>query len=71
MRTGQGQNQTWKAGAAAEIGDHLRALRHEPQELQRIGDMPRPDIGHTRFADQVHLALPFAQKIDESPQFLF
>jgi hypothetical protein len=54
------QNETGKAGAAAEVGPDP-GLRDQPEKLERISDMPLPDPVQGRGSDEVLHLLPTAE----------
>ena len=60
-----GDHQPGKSGAGAEIDPDF-GLRGEVEKLQRIGDMPGPDLRNRGRRDQVHALLPFDQQRHES-----
>ena len=41
-----------------------RVMMREVEQLQRVGDMARPDLGDGRRRDQIDLLLPRQQQID-------
>src|SRR5690349_18822121 len=61
---GNGEHQTRNAGAAAEVGEHLRVLWHQPQQLQGIRYVAGPDVFAGRRTDQVDALLPEEEQTD-------
>src|SRR5262245_43209639 len=72
LRQRTGQHDTWKAAAAAKIDPGLCG-RSERQELQRIGDMTRPEIRKRGGGDEIRLRLPLPKQRDIAiePPFRF
>ena len=56
------QNETWKAGAAAEIDHAPRAIGDERLQLRRIEDVPTPQINKGIAADEVDSRRPTDQQ---------
>ena len=57
-----------EAGAGAHIDPEARAWR-EVNELQRIGDVPRPEVRNGRGRDQMGALLPGEKQRDEAVEF--
>ena len=60
-----GDNQSGKAAAGAEIDPGARQRRRQRQKLQRIGHVPGPQMRLRRGGNQIHPALPVAERGDE------
>src|SRR6185312_4576478 len=67
-----GDGNSRKAAAGAEVDPRLRA-RHEIDELQRVGDVARPQLRNRRRRNQVRRLLPLQKEPDElfQPRFRF
>src|SRR6266481_4463788 len=63
LRQYASQHHAGKAAAAAEISPDFCA-RSESQELERIGNMPRPQVWKRRGCDQICLRLPLQKEAD-------
>ena len=51
-------HESWKSGARAEI-EPTPGLGHRLRNLERIGEMPDPQIVQARLADEIEDPLPF------------
>ncbi len=69
---GTGDNQAGEPAAGTKV-DPSAGMWRERQELQRIGDMARPQFRFGRGGDQIDAALPVEEKRDEAiePRFCF
>ena len=65
----QAQQAAAQAAARAEIDPDLGA-GDNVQELQRVGDVPGPDLGESGRRDQIDPRLPFHEQRDEAIQSL-
>jgi len=60
-----GNDDPRKSGARSEVGPHS-SVGSQIQELERVGDMPRPDHRDGRAGDQICVFLPIDQELDKA-----
>jgi hypothetical protein len=59
-----GNHQTGEAAPRPKVDPNL-GIRREVEQLQRIGDVPRPEMRHCGWRNQVRGPLPPQQKPDK------
>jgi hypothetical protein len=59
-----GDHHAWEATAGTKVDPGSRLWRQR-QELERIGDVARPDFSDRRICDQVQSVLPSQQSFDQ------
>lgn len=62
------ENKTWKPSAGSEIQPSL-PIRRQVKDLERVGDMPHPDLIESGAGDEVLRGLPPGEFGDEKIQF--
>ncbi len=62
---GDRDDEPGKPGAAPKI-DPVAEFRRMVEELQAVGDVPRPDVGERRRRDEIVRPLPFSEERDEA-----